>query len=211
MSDIFNKWKNSLERTRKIAFGRLINFFGASEITVDTWDELEALLIQADLGIDTTSEIISALINKTEAEGIISTAELRQHLAVELENKLMFPEMPDLSNHQPAVILVVGVNGSGKTTTFRMIMGLLESNGGTVLLDGKPIDYSVTDKIGFLTEERSLLTKLTVFDQVIYYGRLKGMTKDEIEKKLDYWLERLEIKDYKYRKKFLLSNLSSLY
>lgn len=95
---------------------------------------------------------------------------------------------------------LLGVNGSGKTTTFRMIMGLLESNGGTVLLDGKPIDYSVTDKIGFLTEERSLLTKLTVFDQVIYYGRLKGMTKDEIEKKLDYWLERLEIKDYKYRK-----------
>lgn len=95
---------------------------------------------------------------------------------------------------------LLGVNGSGKTTTFRMIMGLLESNGGTVLLDGKPIDYSVTDKIGFLTEERSLLTKLTVFDQVIYYGRLKGMTKDEIEKKMDYWLERLEIKDYKYRK-----------
>jgi len=138
MSDIFNKWKNSLERTRKIAFGRLINFFGASEITVDTWDELEALLIQADLGIDTTSEIISALINKTEAEGIISTAELRQHLAVELENKLMFPEMPDLSNHQPAVILVVGVNGSGKTTTIAKL-------GAKYLKENKSIIFAAAD------------------------------------------------------------------
>lgn len=95
---------------------------------------------------------------------------------------------------------LLGVNGSGKTTTFRMIMGLLEANAGTVLLDGKPIDYSVTDKIGFLTEERSLLTKMTVFDQVLYYGMLKGMTKEEIEQKLDCWLDRLEIKDYKNRK-----------
>ena len=68
---------------------------------------------------------------------------------------------------------LLGVNGAGKTTTFRMIIGLLKPTSGEITLDGKPIDYSVTDKIGFLTEERSLLTKLTVKEQIIYYGVLK--------------------------------------
>ena len=62
MADILNKWKTSLERTRKVAFGRLANFFGATEISIDTWDELESMLIQADIGIDTTAEMIAALI-----------------------------------------------------------------------------------------------------------------------------------------------------
>ena len=55
---------------------------------------------------------------------------------------------------------LLGVNGAGKTTTFRMIIGLLSKSAGSITLDDKPIDYSVTDTIGFLTEERSLLTKL---------------------------------------------------
>ena len=52
---------------------------------------------------------------------------------------------------------LLGVNGAGKTTTFRMIMGLLDTSAGEISLDGKKIDYDVTDSIGFLTEERSLL------------------------------------------------------
>ena len=89
---------------------------------------------------------------------------------------------------------LLGLNGAGKTTTFRMIMGLIDDYTGTITLDGKKIDYSVTDKIGFLTEERSLLTKLDVFEQIKYYGILKGMKESEIEKKLDYWLDRFNIK-----------------
>lgn len=95
---------------------------------------------------------------------------------------------------------LLGVNGAGKTTTFRMINGLLDKTKGTITLDGKPIDYSVTDKIGFLTEERSLLTKLTVKEQVIFYGVLKGMEEDLILERLDYWLERFHITEYKERK-----------
>jgi ABC-2 type transport system ATP-binding protein len=95
---------------------------------------------------------------------------------------------------------LLGVNGAGKTTTFRIIMGLLDADNGNVTLDGKPIDYSVTDKIGFSTEERSLLLKMDVFGQVMFYGVLKGMDKETIEKELDKWLERFEITDYKYRK-----------
>lgn len=95
---------------------------------------------------------------------------------------------------------LLGVNGAGKTTTFRIIMGLLDANSGTVTLDGKKIDYSMTDKIGFLTEERSLLVKLTVREQMEYYGTLKGMTKEEIDRELDKWLERFGISEYKDRK-----------
>ena len=91
---------------------------------------------------------------------------------------------------------LLGVNGAGKTTTFRMIMGLLEPTEGTITLDGKPIDYSVTDQIGFLTEERSLLTKLTVRDQCIYYGTLKGMTQKQIIDRLTELLKRFEISEY---------------
>ncbi|MDY5873611.1 MAG: ATP-binding cassette domain-containing protein [Bacilli bacterium] len=95
---------------------------------------------------------------------------------------------------------LLGVNGAGKTTTFRMIINLLDKNEGTILLDGKPIDYSVTDKIGFLTEERSLLLKLTVLEQAIFYGTLKGLDKKSIEERLDVLLERFHISEYKNRK-----------
>lgn len=95
---------------------------------------------------------------------------------------------------------LLGVNGAGKTTTFRMIMGLLDADEGKVTLDGKKIDYSVTDTIGFLTEERSLLTKLTVIEQCLFYGTLKGMSKDEIIKRMDELLEKFKIKEYRERK-----------
>lgn len=95
---------------------------------------------------------------------------------------------------------LLGVNGAGKTTTFRMIINLLDKTEGTILLDGKPIDYSVTDKIGFLTEERSLLLKLSVLEQAIFYGTLKGLDKKTIEERLDVLLERFHISEYKNRK-----------
>lgn len=95
---------------------------------------------------------------------------------------------------------LLGENGAGKTTTFRIIMGLLDATEGEVLLDGKKIDYSITDKIGFVTEERSLLTKMTVKEQLIFYGVLKGMREQEIEKELEKWLDFFQIKSYENRK-----------
>ena len=95
---------------------------------------------------------------------------------------------------------LLGVNGAGKTTTFRMIMGLLEPTSGSITLDGKKIDYSVTDKIGFLTEERSLLLKMTVKEQCLFYGTLKGMSENDILTKLDTLLNRFNISEYKDKK-----------
>ncbi len=95
---------------------------------------------------------------------------------------------------------LLGLNGAGKTTTFRMILGLLDDYQGKITIDGKKIDYNITDKIGFLTEERSLLTKLTVAEQLIYYGALKSLTPEEIETRMNYWLERFDIISYKDKK-----------
>ncbi len=94
---------------------------------------------------------------------------------------------------------LLGVNGAGKTTTFRMITNLLKPDSGEILLDGKKIDYDVTDKIGYLTEERSLLTKLTVKDQVEYYAALKGVDKKECDKRLDKLLKMFKIPEYTNR------------
>ncbi len=95
---------------------------------------------------------------------------------------------------------LLGVNGAGKTTTFRMIMGLLDMTEGNITLDGKKIDYSVTDQIGFLTEERSLLPTKTVLEQAIYYGVLKGLSEKEVEKRLDEYLKEFNIVEYKNKK-----------
>lgn len=95
---------------------------------------------------------------------------------------------------------LLGENGAGKTTTFRMIMGLLETESGEILLNNKKIDYSITDQIGFVTEERSLLTKMTVKEQILYYGALKGMTDAKILKELKYWLKKFEIEEYENKK-----------
>lgn len=95
---------------------------------------------------------------------------------------------------------LLGVNGAGKTTTFRMIMGLLDATKGKITLNGNQIDYSVTDQIGFLTEERSLLTKLTVKEQCLFYGTLKGMKEAEILSRLDELLERFGVPEYKDKK-----------
>ena len=75
---------------------------------------------------------------------------------------------------------LLGVNGAGKTTTFRMIMNLITPNSGKITFNNKKIDYNVTDKIGFLTEERSLLIKLTVKEQMLFYGALKSLDEKTI-------------------------------
>ena len=95
---------------------------------------------------------------------------------------------------------LLGVNGAGKTTTFRMIINLIKPSSGTITFNGRKIDYDITDKIGFLTEERSLLTKLTVKEQILFYGALKSLDNETILKRLDKLLERFEIADYKNRK-----------
>ncbi len=134
MSDLFSKWKTSLDRTRKATFGRIAALVGASEIDRDTWDNLEALLIQADVGVETSQTVISNLQQKVSETGITKSDELQQALEEELLSHLMPHSELDLEAHKPAVILLVGVNGSGKTTTAAKLGHIYAKQGKKVLL-----------------------------------------------------------------------------
>lgn len=121
MSDILNKWKLGLDRTRKKTFGRIASLIGTTEINQDTWEELEAILIMADLGIETTESIVEALQQTVREEGLTKTEDFQQFLRDELLTRLDPPQSPEFNQQQPAVIMLVGVNGSGKTTTAAKI------------------------------------------------------------------------------------------
>lgn len=133
MSDLLKKWRESLTKTRDVAFGKVSTFFGATQINEDSWDELEALLIQADLGVDTTISLINNCQAQVDRQGLTKTEQLYTLLKEELSKLLDQPSEPEL-NHHPTVIMVAGVNGSGKTTTIAKLAARYKSMGKKVLL-----------------------------------------------------------------------------
>jgi len=132
MVDILSRWRSGLTKTSKAAFGRLAGLLGATEITNDTWDELEALLIQADLGIETATEIIESLQRTVRAEGLLRSDELESVLRAELRKRLEEPPAILWTEH-PSILLVVGVNGSGKTTTIAKLGKRFVDEGKSIL------------------------------------------------------------------------------
>jgi fused signal recognition particle receptor len=133
MNNLFSKWKQGLARSSKAAFGQIASLLGATEISAETWNDLEALLIQADVGVETTLSILDALEKRVAREGITKSQELREILNQELRSRLDTP--PDLSySDRPSIILIVGVNGSGKTTTIAKLGLLFTQSNKKVLL-----------------------------------------------------------------------------
>ncbi len=133
MANLLSRWKESLSRTSKAAFGQIAAALGASEITAETWEDLEALLIQADLGAETASSVLDSLKKIARDAGMTRAAELSAALRAELLSRLDPP--PALRfDSKPSVILVVGVNGSGKTTTIAKLAARYQAEGKRVLL-----------------------------------------------------------------------------
>ena len=128
----FKKWKTGLARTRKTTFGRIANMLGASEIDADTWDDLEALFIQADMGLETTESLIEALKTAQQKKGLTRTDELRESIKTELIARLDAPP-PLLLDAHPNIILIVGVNGSGKTTNMAKLGQRFQQQGRKVI------------------------------------------------------------------------------
>jgi len=132
MVDLLSRWRSGLSKTSKAAFGRLAGLLGATEITAETWDELEALLIQADLGIETAGDVVQSLQRFVRTEGLLRSEELWSALRADLRARLDTPPPIEWPG-QPSVLLVVGVNGSGKTTTIAKLGQRFQQEGKSIL------------------------------------------------------------------------------
>jgi len=133
MNKPISRWRDGLAKTSKSAFGRVASLLGATEITPDIWDDLEALLIQADLGVEITTGIIETLQRRSRDLGLLRSEELKIALRDELRSRLDEQGDFSLSESGPSVILLVGVNGSGKTTTAAKLGALFISQGKRVI------------------------------------------------------------------------------
>ncbi|MBO5397894.1 MAG: ATP-binding cassette domain-containing protein [Clostridia bacterium] len=101
---------------------------------------------------------------------------------------------------QGKIFGIVGRNGAGKSTTFRMILNIIEPTEGTCLYNGKKIDSNALDRIGYLPEEGSLIPTYTVVELCEYYGSLKLLSDEEIKINLIKWLEEFNILEYMNKK-----------
>lgn len=99
---------------------------------------------------------------------------------------------------------LLGRNGAGKTTTIRILMDVFPPEKGNVLIDGAPINYNKI-KIGYLPEERGLYPKKKIIDQLVYFASLHGMKSKEAVKAADYWLDRLDMTQYRNKRLDTLS------
>jgi fused signal recognition particle receptor len=126
-------WKEGLARTRRAAFGRLGQLLGLSTLTPEFWQELEAILIQGDLGPRTAQALLEELKQLARAEGLTQPDTLRARLHGLLLGRLPEPP-PESFEPRPHVVALVGVNGSGKTTTAARLARRWQTAGARLLL-----------------------------------------------------------------------------
>jgi len=119
-----------LTRTRRSFFGRIVDLLAGSDVDEDTWDDIEALLIQADLGLTVTGKVLDTL----RAGRWRNSDELLAGLRSTLLGLLSAPPPMDLSGRPLSVVLVVGVNGTGKTTSIARLAHRMQLAGRNVIL-----------------------------------------------------------------------------
>ena len=96
---------------------------------------------------------------------------------------------------QPGVYALLGTNGAGKTTSLRIMLGMLAKNSGEVLWNGTPLDALHTN-IGYLAEERGLYPKYSLLDQLVYFAKLRNVNKKDAMNRIKYWSDRLVVNEY---------------
>ena len=106
--------------------------------------------------------------------------------------------------NEPGVFALLGTNGAGKTTSIRIILGMLSADSGSVTWQGRKFQTS-NESIGYLAEERGLYPKYKIMDQLLYFASLKGMKRQAAQKALDYWFERLGVQEYRDKRAEQLS------
>jgi ABC-2 type transport system ATP-binding protein len=118
-----------------------------------------------------------------------------------------FVAVKDLSLEvrQGTIFGLLGPNGAGKTTSIRMIVNIFAPDEGEVSVLGKHISPELQQRIGYLPEERGLYKKMSVGDQLVFFASLKGLSSKEAQRRVDSWLERMELSEWKKKKPTELS------
>ncbi len=98
---------------------------------------------------------------------------------------------------KPGVFGLLGTNGAGKTTTIRMILGILKKDSEKISWNGKEVERKHVN-FGYLPEERGIYPKTKIYDQMMYFAKLKGMKKEDADKAIRYWMKRLEVEEYMF-------------
>ncbi len=110
-----------------------------------------------------------------------------------------------LSVYPGRIYGLLGPNGAGKTTTIRMIVDITAPDSGSIELFGKRINPALQDRIGYLPEERGLYKKMKIGDQIRFFAELKSVPKDELARRIDFWLDRVKLTEWKNKKAAELS------
>lgn len=136
MSDIGKKTEQGVSRSREGFFSRIAGLFNRTKIEESTWDELEELLISADVGMETTGKLLERVRKRTRDEKLIEGSQVRTALKEEMVRLLDVPARAEAvtSGAGMKVILMVGVNGTGKTTSIAKLASDYKNNGKKVLL-----------------------------------------------------------------------------
>ncbi|MFY9618886.1 MAG: ATP-binding cassette domain-containing protein [Pyrinomonadaceae bacterium] len=113
-----------------------------------------------------------------------------------------FTAVDDLSLkvHRGRVFGLIGPNGAGKTTTIRMIVNITVPDSGRVALFGQPMSTALQDRIGYLPEERGLYKRMKVGEQLRFFAELKDLRGKEADTRIDHWLAKLQLKDWKEKR-----------
>ncbi|NDJ84396.1 MAG: signal recognition particle-docking protein FtsY [Chloroflexi bacterium] len=122
--DVVGSLRKGLSKTRTSFFGRIAQALSRSDVTDETWDEVEEMLLQADVGVPTTLKLMDAL----QSRNVRRSDQLREVLKEELTALLSTPQPMNISGRALSVIMIVGVNGSGKTTTIGKLARRMQLN-----------------------------------------------------------------------------------
>jgi fused signal recognition particle receptor len=132
--DFKSLFKKALAPTKDTWFSKAMHLFDRSNIDDSIWDELEEVLIAADVGMETTEKLIAATKRRVKEEKFKEGSQVREALKQEMVNILTIPLEEPVINSPTRVILIIGVNGSGKTTSIAKLSAKYKAEGKSVLL-----------------------------------------------------------------------------